>query len=336
MELPHSRTARLLNRTASIAAPTALTTIACLGPVSRAVIPRVRPLVNRGLEQAMSVPKGTRWWPELDSPVPGEWVLGPAVAAEFAARGIESPLAAAELGYGVIYYVHGSGYTVASPGTHRALVSLLSHRSGLPAFGVDYRLGPENHFPAAGDDTIAGFRWLVGAGVAADRIVVSGDSAGGHLGLDLMRCNHLDGVAPPAALVFFSPLLDPSFTLSAAQQRIRRDPAFDAAAARRIVGWYVGGASYDDPRLTIPITPDLPIPPTLIQAGEMEMMSADAREMARQLQAAGGPVTLQIWPDQGHVFQLMSATSRAADRAVTIAADFMRDALGTADRMLAR
>jgi len=336
MELPHSRVARLMNRSASIAAPAAMTTIARLGPVSRAAIPRVRPLVNRGMQRAMSVPRGTRWWPAPDSPVPGEWVLGPSVAAEFAARGIESPLAAAELGYGAIYYVHGSGYTVASPATHRALVSLLSHRTGLPAFSVDYRLGPENHFPAAGDDTIAGFRWLLAGGIDPGRIVVSGDSAGGHLGLDLVRCNHLDRLPGPAALVFFSPLLDPSFTLSAAQQRIRRDPAFEAAAARRIVGWYVGDASYDDPRLTIPITPDLPIPPTLIQAGELEMMSADAREMARQLRAAGGDVTLQIWPDQGHVFQMLSAVSAPADRAVSIAADFIRDSLGTAERTLAR
>lgn len=321
---------------AEIAARSALTAIAALGPVSRAVIPHVRPLVNRGMERMMSVPEGTRWWRDTDGPVTGEWVLGPAVAADFAARGIQTASEAAALGYGAIYYIHGSGYTVCSPATHRALISTLSDQSGLPAFAVDYRLGPEHHFPAAGDDAIAGFRHMLELGFAPGRIVVSGDSAGGHLGLDLLRSNHIDGIAPLAGLAFFSPLLDPSFELSATQEKSGPDPLFTAAAARTIVGWYVGGAPYDDPRLTIPITPDLPIPPTLIHAGEREMMSADAREMARQLTAAGGAVALKIWTDQGHVFQLMAAGGDDAQESIALAAEFMRDCAGVSGRKLVR
>ena len=87
MDLP----TRVLTMAAEIISRGGMTAVAALGPVSRAAIPRLRPLLNRGMARAMSVPAGTRWWPDTESPVPGEWVLGPSVAADFTARGIQSP-----------------------------------------------------------------------------------------------------------------------------------------------------------------------------------------------------------------------------------------------------
>jgi acetyl esterase/lipase len=103
--------------------------------------------------------------------VVGEWVR---------ARGVHRTDAA-------IYFVHGSGYVLCSPRTHRRLTSWLSALTGLPVFSIDYRVAPKYRFPAAAEDVAAGWDWmLTPGGLTPERIVVAGDSAGGHLLVDLM------------------------------------------------------------------------------------------------------------------------------------------------------
>ena len=112
---------------------------------------------------------------------------------------------------GVIFYVHGSGYAVASARTHRAITSRLAVRTGRPVFACDYRLAPTHRFPAAADDVAAAFDWLLDRGVRADRVVVAGDSAGGQLGLALaIECSARD--RRPAGVLLFSPLVDVTLT----------------------------------------------------------------------------------------------------------------------------
>src|ERR1700722_6341499 len=127
--------------------------------------------------------------------VVGEWVRAPVVPTRA----------------GAIYFVHGSGFALCSPRTHRRLTSWLSRLTGLPVFAVDYRLAPRYRFPTAADDVRAGWDWLVDAcGVPPEQIVIGADSAGGHLTVDMLLQPEV-AAKPPAALVLFSPLIDLTF-----------------------------------------------------------------------------------------------------------------------------
>jgi acetyl esterase/lipase len=278
-----------------------------------AMIRRIRPVINQTMIRLSPVPRGTRVTPvHHRRGLRGEWVHGPGVGPSGT----------------VIYYLHGSGYAICSPRTHRGLVSRLSGLTGLPAFVLDYRKGPEHRFPTGGDDAITGYQWLLDKGYSADRIVVAGDSAGGHLALDLIAHNHRTGTPQPGAMVLFSPLSDPTFSLALARQEAgHRDPLFDARLGAHVLGLYLGDVDRDHPRLVPELTADMALPPTLVQAGSLECMSDDAREIHSRISAAGGRSDLQIWPDQTHVFQMFPRLTPESGRAVRAAADFVDRAL---------
>lgn len=249
--------------------------------------------------------------------VKGEWVYGPRTPTSDTERSSTSE--------GAIYYVHGSGYAVCSPKTHRRLTSWLSALTGLPVFCIDYRLAPKHRFPTAADDVRAGWDWLVGTcAVSPKHIVIAGDSAGGHLSVDLLL---QPGVGHPAAMVLFSPLYDLSFELALARERIRPDPATRAANAVRLVGLYHSGVDLTHQRLTLDVARGTALPPTLIQAGGAEMLQEDARQLAADIRTAGGRCELQIWPHQVHVFQALPRITPEAAKAMGYVARFIAHAL---------
>lgn len=287
------------------------------GPSAR-MISAMRPGVNRSLSALSPVPSGTRVEQvrevAADGQVRGEWVSAHA-----------GPARPASTDQTILYYLHGSGYVICSPRTHRGLVARLSRRTGWSAFSLDYRLGPEYRFPTAGDDAIRGYHWLLDRGHRADQIVVAGDSAGGHLALDLLADNHRRGIAQPRGVVMFSPLYDPTFDLAVASQlRGVRDPLIDAVSAQRILQLYTGDAEPDHPRMRVHLPAGMSLPPTLIQVGGLEVMGDDARAVERVLRDAGGDVRLQEWPGQGHVFQMFPLFSDESRLALREATGFMR------------
>lgn len=241
--------------------------------------------------------------------VVGEWVRGPGVTE----------------GERAIYYLHGSGFALCSPRTHRRLTAWLSRLTGLPVFCIDYRLAPEHRFPAAANDVRAGWDWLcTERGLRHDRIVMAGDSAGGHLAVDLLL---QPDVVHPAGLVLFSPLIDLTFTLARARESLRPDPAIRVADAARLVELYCGRVDVSHPRLQLDIAGGRPLPRTLIQAGGAEMLLADARSLDADIRAAGGDTELQVWPDQVHVFQALPRLSPEAAPAMRRAAGFISESL---------
>lgn len=241
--------------------------------------------------------------------VVGEWVRGPG----------------ASTGRGAIYFVHGSGFALCSPRTHRRLAAWLSRLTGLPVFTVDYRLAPQHRFPAAADDVRTGWDWLT-AQLPAETIVIAGDSAGGHLSVDLLLQPDV-AARGPAALVLFSPLIDLTLELARAREDLRRDPAIRAADAARLVRLYSRGVDPAHPRLKLDVAGGPTLPPTLIQAGGAEFLLADARHLAADIRTAGGRCTLQVWPDQVHVFQALPRLTPEATKAMAHAADFVGKAL---------
>lgn len=222
----------------------------------------------------------------------------------------------------VILYLHGSGYAACSARTHRGLVSRLSAASSLPAFSVDYRLAPRHRFPVAADDVRRAYDWLR-ARFDADQIVVAGDSAGGHLAIDLCLTLLREGTRAPAALALFSPLADVTLSLARTRDLAMPDPLASAASASRLVNHYICQADPCNPRLRHVFADGEILPPTLIQAGGAEMLAADAHHLHDQLVATGTECELEVWPGQMHVFQAMPRLVPEADRALGRAARFL-------------
>ena len=244
-----------------------------------------------------------------DRRVVGEWVRAPGARSTDRA----------------IYFVHGSGYALCSPRTHRRLTSWLSRLTGLPVFAVDYRLAPRHRFPTAAHDVRASWDWLT-AQLPPEHIVIAGDSAGGHLAVDLLLQPEI-AARGPAALVLFSPLIDLTLGLARAREELRLDPAIRAVDAARLVALYSGGVNPAHRRLTLDVAGGPALPPTLIQAGGAEMLLADARHLAADIRTGGGRCELQVWPDQVHVFQALPRLSPEAAKAMRHVARFIDTSL---------
>ncbi|MBD0862797.1 alpha/beta hydrolase fold domain-containing protein [Gordonia sp. zg691] len=165
----------------------------------------------------------------------GPWLAGPGcalsnedgVVGEWVSAGVTASNR-------VVLYLHGSAYAICSARSHRGLASRLSRETGLPAFVVDYRLAPEFPFPTAADDVERAYRWLLSQGFRPDDITVAGDSAGGHLALDLVLDNARRAIPQPGAVVLFSPLIDLTYTLASTREQLRPDPMHVFQALPRI------------------------------------------------------------------------------------------------------
>ncbi|AEF40865.1 Alpha/beta hydrolase fold-3 domain protein [Hoyosella subflava DQS3-9A1] len=262
--------------------------------------------------------RGTRVEQVRSGAVRGEWVRGPGVTQSDRA----------------IFYIHGSGYVVCSARTHRGIASRLSQASGAPVFTVDYRLAPEHPFPAAAQDIETAYRWLLGQGYVSDQIVVAGDSAGGHLAVDLFIENARTQTPQPSAAVLFSPLMDLSLSLAEAKERTRRDPMISAENARKLVSLYTGRHPADHPRLKLGLAAGTALPPLLVQAGGEEMLSADAEYLRALVTQAGGSCELEIWPGQMHVFQALPRLVPEARPALRRAGQFITRAWSSRDLSL--
>jgi acetyl esterase/lipase len=245
-----------------------------------------------------------------DGQVRGEWVEAPGVATRDTS---------------VILYVHGGAFVAGSTRSHRGLVAELSKRTGRSCFSVSYRLAPEHRFPAAADDVLRAYAWLLAQEIDAQQIVVIGDSAGGHLALGLGPRAIRAGFEAPAGIVAFSPVVDVSMALSSAHEREHgRASLFPGAdVGRAAMASYHRGTAADHPEVTLTGDDLSVMPPVLIQASESEMLAGDARHYAEAMEAAGGDVRIRLWPRQYHVFQVAHRLSRSASEALDDAAAFV-------------
>jgi acetyl esterase/lipase len=277
--------------------------------VSRRIVARVMDTFGPSLAGTHVVPVDTRT--SDGRRVVGEWIYGAGVPRDQADT--------------AIYFVHGSGYALCSPRTHRRLTSWLSRLTGQPVFSVDYRLAPRHRFPSAADDVRSGWDWLThDLGVAPEKTIVAGDSAGGHLSVDLLL---QPDVVHPSALVLLSPVVDLTFTLARTRERVRQDPAIRSRDAVRLIELYCAGIDSSHPRLKLDVAAGRTLPPTLIQAGGAEMVAADAIALADDIRTADGECELQIWPDQVHVFQALPRMTPEARPAMQHIAGFIAHAL---------
>ncbi len=215
-----------------------------------------------------------------------------------------------------ILYLHGGAYTLGSCASHRALASRIAIASHAPALQPEYRLAPEHPFPAALQDCVAAYRWLIDSGIPPQNTVVAGDSAGGGLALALALTLRDDNAPLPAAIVCLSPWADLELTGESLATRAKVDPVCSVEESRSHAAQYVGE---NDPRspLISPIHADLHgLPPILIHVGDREILLSDAMRLAERAREDGVDVELQIWDGMWHVWHLLAAYVPEGQRAI--------------------
>jgi acetyl esterase/lipase len=228
-------------------------------------------------------------------------------------------------GDGIILYLHGGGYSIGSARTGANLAAPLARSTGVAAVSLDYRLAPEDPFPAAVDDVLAAYRELVESG---QKVVVAGDSAGGGLALALMIAARRAGLPLPAGAVLYSPWTDVSLSGGSMDSRGEFDPLFARAQLAESADWYVGGQDVRD-ELASPLFADLTgLPPLLIQVGSAEVLLDDSLRLAVRAAESEVDVSLDVVAGAPHVFQYFTGFLPEADEALERAAAFVRRRLG--------
>ncbi len=229
-----------------------------------------------------------------------------------------------------LIYLHGGGYAIGSPRSHRHVAAEIARLAGTVAVVPDYRLCPEHRHPAAVEDALAVYRGLLDGGIAANRIVIAGDSAGGGLTIACALAARDAGLPMPAALVCLSPWTDMEGSGESHVTRAARDPMVRAADLARWRSAYMGDA---DPRapLASPIHADLRgLPPMLIQVGDEEVLLDDARLFAERARAAGVEAKLEVWDRMIHVWHWYWPMLDEGAQAIATIAAFMRGLIGAA------
>jgi acetyl esterase/lipase len=223
-----------------------------------------------------------------------------------------------------ILYLHGGGYILLSPMTHRPITTRLAAWSEARLFALDYRLAPEHPFPAAVDDALAAYHALLGQGIKPDRIVVAGDSAGGGLALALLLALRDAGEPLPAGAVLFSPWTDLAATGRSIVENAQSDAFLTGTLIAPVARYYLGDAPATNP-LASPFYGDLTgLPPLLFQVSDSEVLLDDSRRVVDNAKRAGVDVTLRIWHGLPHVWQYFARILPEGKRALDEAAMFIR------------
>ena len=202
----------------------------------------------------------------------------------------------------VLLYLHGGGFILGSPNSHRLLTVALGEVAKMRVLSVDYRLAPEHPYPAALEDCTAVYNWLLSTGITPKNIVIAGDSAGGNLTLTTLIKLRDDGTPLPAGAVCLSPATDLAGVDESFFENAETDPILADVGLFWWTPAYLAGADPSDP-LVSPIYADLRgLPPLLIHVSTSEMLYSASTRLAERAKAAGVGVILETWDDMPHVW----------------------------------
>jgi epsilon-lactone hydrolase len=227
-----------------------------------------------------------------------------------------------------VLYLHGGGYVTGSTALYRHFTWRIAAAARASLLAIDYRLAPEHPFPAALDDALAAWQWLLGGKTDPRRVAIMGDSAGGGLTLALLLRLRDGGLALPAAAVAMSPWTDLALTGASLVRNAKADPMLAVADTRLFAGCYLDGGDPRHPYASPLYGNPAGLPPILIHVGSDEILRDDSVRMAERLRAAGCRVELEVWPRMPHVWHLFAPVLPEAATAVARIGAFM-------DRMLA-
>jgi monoterpene epsilon-lactone hydrolase len=223
----------------------------------------------------------------------------------------------------VILYFHGGVYVIGSADSSVPLVADLARRAKAKAISVDYRLAPENPYPAAVEDARAAYEGLLAQGVDPSTIAIAGESAGGGLTAALLLAVRDADLPMPASAFVMSPWADLTLSGNTIVDRQAVDPILKGEALSLRVADYVASADASDPLIS-PIFADLAgLPPMLIQVGAHEILLSDAVRLAERAANADVAVTLEVVPGVPHVFQAYAAVLDEGNAALNRAAEFL-------------
>jgi epsilon-lactone hydrolase len=227
-----------------------------------------------------------------------------------------------------LLYLHGGGYAIGSPRSHRHLAADLAARTGIMALVPDYRLAPEHPFPAAVDDALAAYRSLIDAGIAPGRIVIAGDSAGGGLTVSCLLAARAAALPMPAAAACLSPWADMTASGTSYRDKAEADVLVTQRDLTRYGSAYLGPTPATAP-LASPALADLQgLPPLLIQVGGEEMLLDDARLLAAKAKASGVAAQLEEWPGMLHVWHWYWPVLEEGRQANAAISNFFKTHLG--------
>jgi epsilon-lactone hydrolase len=222
-----------------------------------------------------------------------------------------------------ILYLHGGGYALGSPDSHRDMVGSIADAAQAKAFILDYRLGPETPFPGAVEDAVAAYKGLLDEGEHPEKIFLAGDSAGGGLTAAALVSLQEQGIPMPAGGVCISPWADLTFS----GRSMHTKSIVDAMISKETLAWmgglYLAGQDAAHP-LASPIFADLRgLPPLLIQVGGDEVLLDDAVRLHEAAKAVGVNSTLEVWDNMMHVWHLMAKFVPEGKVAIGAIGEFM-------------
>lgn len=249
------------------------------------------------------LPDGMTVETRADAPVPAR-LFRPAAAAD-----------------GLILFAHGGGFTLGSIDSHGHVGAWLGEAARSAVAVFDYRLAPEHPFPAALDDFRSIHRWALDTGLATGEVAFAGDSAGANLSLAVAAGG--EDLPPPAAIALLSPSLDLAGYLALEPADIA-DTSVDAGAVADGFRQYIGGADPTDPRISPNRGTAASLPPLFIQLAENEVFAPDALAFAREVEAQGGSVDVDVWPEMVHDWHWYAPRLPEAREALQRAGAFLR------------
>ena len=223
----------------------------------------------------------------------------------------------------VILYCHGGGYTTGSYRYARSITNKLASSTSMDVLSFDYRLAPEHPYPAAIEDALKVWDYLMYQGYGARDIIIAGDSAGGNLALALTLALKEQGRLLPRGLLLFSPWTDLTHSGKSYQTKAGVDPILTLEYLEEAIQAYAGEHDLEDPMIS-PVFADFTgFPQTFIQVGTNEILLSDSLKLDKQLLKCRVPVRLEQYKGMWHVFQM--APFKTAYEAMDEAAEFVFD-----------
>ena len=254
------------------------------------------------------IPKVVKCEPVDAGGVPAEWISTPGV-----------------VNHQVVLYLHGGGFIAGSIATHRDLTQRISRVSKARILLIDYRLAPEHPYPAAFEDVLTAYRWLIDIEkITPNNLIIAGDSAGGGLTVGGLIRIRDKGIALPAAAVCLSPGLDPTLSGESFKTKVDVDPFITPEIAKFMIEKFFGDIDIETPLTSVLLADLSGLPPMLIQVGTSELLLDDSIRFAERAKAAGVDVTLDVWEDMIHVFQAFAGFAPESREAIDKIGEFIQ------------
>ncbi|HVL02026.1 MAG TPA: alpha/beta hydrolase [Dongiaceae bacterium] len=275
-----------------------------------------RPLLC-GIASLLPVPANIRITQIALGPIWAEWV--DAVKND-----------AASLGR-VVLYLHGGAYMVGSPITHRNITMRLARYANCRVLAINYRKAPHYPYPYPQEDALASYQWLLEQGYTPDKIMLAGDSAGGHLTLSTLLAIRDKGLPMPSGGVCLSPWTDLSGGGDSMHHNKGRDTMIPARRIAHAARHFANGMPLDDARISPLLAEFHGLPPLMIHVGDQEVLLHDSTRLAERATSHGVEVTLRVWRNAPHVFQLFAGIVPQSNWSLKEIALFMRKRMGVVE-----